>query len=100
MAARDFEPPQGTNAIVLKDLENAAALADEFGVSLTMAQTAAIALPPAQGRRQGREGSGGAGRSAGREGLSGAAAQRQAQTGCSRCATRVARPCTQTSMNW
>jgi 3-hydroxyisobutyrate dehydrogenase len=41
MAARDFEPPQGTNAIVLKDLENAAALAAEFGVSLTMAQTAA-----------------------------------------------------------
>lgn len=41
MAARDFEPPQGTSAIVLKDLENAAALAAEFGVSLTMAQTAA-----------------------------------------------------------
>jgi len=41
MAARNFEPPLGTNAIMLKDLENAAALAKEFGVSLTMAQTAA-----------------------------------------------------------
>jgi len=41
MAARDFEPPLGTNAIMLKDLENAAALAKEFGVSLTMAQAAA-----------------------------------------------------------
>lgn len=26
--------------------------------------------------------------------------QRHAQTGCSRCATRVARSCTATSMNW
>lgn len=41
MAARDFEPPLGTNAIMLKDLDNAAALAKEFGVSLTMAQAAA-----------------------------------------------------------
>lgn len=41
MAARDFEPPLGTNAILLKDLDNAAALAKEFGVALTMAQTAA-----------------------------------------------------------
>ncbi|HTP61113.1 MAG TPA: NAD(P)-dependent oxidoreductase [Burkholderiales bacterium] len=41
MAARNFEPPLGTNAIMLKDLENAAAVAKEFGVSLTMAQTAA-----------------------------------------------------------
>ena len=41
MAARNFEPPLGTNAIMLKDLDNAAAVAKEFGVSLKMAQTAA-----------------------------------------------------------
>ena len=41
MAARNFEPPLGTNNIMLKDLENAAAVAREFGVSLAMAQTAA-----------------------------------------------------------
>jgi len=41
MASRTFEPPLGTNAIMLKDLENAAAVAREFGVSLTMAQAAA-----------------------------------------------------------
>ena len=41
MAARNFEPPLGTNNIMLKDLENAAAVAKEFGVSLAMAQTAA-----------------------------------------------------------
>lgn len=41
MAARNFEPPLGTNAIMLKDLENAAAVAKECGVSLVMAQAAA-----------------------------------------------------------
>ena len=41
MAARQFEPPLGTNNIMLKDLENAAAVAKEFGVSLAMAQSAA-----------------------------------------------------------
>jgi 3-hydroxyisobutyrate dehydrogenase len=41
MAARQFEPPLGTNAIMLKDLENAAAVAKENGVSLVMAQAAA-----------------------------------------------------------
>ena len=41
MAARLFEPPLGTNNIMLKDLENAAAVAQEFGVSLAMAQSAA-----------------------------------------------------------
>ena len=41
MAARQFEPPLGTNAIMLKDLENAAAVAQQYGVSLTMARTAA-----------------------------------------------------------
>ena len=41
MAARQFEPPLGTNNIMLKDLENAAAVAQEFGVSLAMAQSAA-----------------------------------------------------------
>jgi 3-hydroxyisobutyrate dehydrogenase len=52
MAARDFEPPLGTNAIMLKDLENAAALAKEFGVPLPMARTAAerYRLLQAQGR--------------------------------------------------
>ena len=41
MAARLFAPPLVTNNIMLKDLENAAAVAKEFGVSLAMAQTAA-----------------------------------------------------------
>ena len=41
MAARNFAPPLGTNNIMLKDLENAAAVAKEFGVSLAMAQSAA-----------------------------------------------------------
>jgi 3-hydroxyisobutyrate dehydrogenase len=41
MAARQFEPPLGTNHIMLKDLENAAAVAKEFGVSLVMARAAA-----------------------------------------------------------
>ena len=41
MAARNFEPPLGANNIMLKDLENAAAVAREFGVPLPMARTAA-----------------------------------------------------------
>src|SRR6185369_6276532 len=41
MAARNFEPPLGTNHIMLKDLENAAAVAKECGVSLVMARAAA-----------------------------------------------------------
>jgi 3-hydroxyisobutyrate dehydrogenase len=41
MAARQFEPPLGTNAIMLKDLTNAAAVAKEFGVPLPMAESAA-----------------------------------------------------------
>jgi 3-hydroxyisobutyrate dehydrogenase len=41
MAARNFEPPLGTNAIMLKDLTNAAAVAKEFGVPLPMAESAA-----------------------------------------------------------
>jgi 3-hydroxyisobutyrate dehydrogenase len=41
MAARAFEPPLGTNAIMLKDLENAADVARQYGVSLTMASAAA-----------------------------------------------------------
>jgi len=41
MAARNFEPPLGTNAIMLKDLENAAAVAKAFGVPLPMAESAA-----------------------------------------------------------
>jgi len=41
MAARQFEPPLGTNHIMLKDLENAAAVAKECGVSLVMARAAA-----------------------------------------------------------
>lgn len=52
MAARDFEPPLGANDIMLKDLENAAAVAREFGVPLPMARTAAelYRLLQAQGR--------------------------------------------------
>lgn len=41
MAARDFDPPLAANAIVLKDLENAAAVAREFGVPMPMAGGAA-----------------------------------------------------------
>jgi len=52
MAARDFVPPLGANDIMLKDLENAAAVAREFGVPLPMARTAAelYRLLGAQGR--------------------------------------------------
>jgi 3-hydroxyisobutyrate dehydrogenase len=52
MAARNFEPPLGANNIMLKDLENAAAVAKEFGVPLPMARTAAelYRLLGAQGR--------------------------------------------------
>ncbi len=52
MAARLFEPPLGANDIMLKDLENAAAVAREFGVPLPMARTAAelYRLLAAQGR--------------------------------------------------
>ena len=41
MAARQFEPPLGAVSIMLKDLENAAAVAKEKGVPLPMARTAA-----------------------------------------------------------
>ncbi|MDW8469594.1 MAG: NAD(P)-dependent oxidoreductase [Burkholderiales bacterium] len=52
MAARRFEPPLGAAATLLKDLENAAALARERGVPLPMARTAAelYRLLEAQGR--------------------------------------------------
>jgi 3-hydroxyisobutyrate dehydrogenase len=52
MAARNFEPPLGANDIMLKDLENAAAVAREFGVSLVMAEAAAALyrLMKAQGK--------------------------------------------------
>lgn len=52
MAAREFEPPLGANAIMLKDLENAAAVARRLGVPLPMARTAAelYRLLEAQGR--------------------------------------------------
>jgi len=52
MAMRNFEPPLGTNAIMLKDLENAAAVAKACGVSLVMAQAAAelYRLLKSQGR--------------------------------------------------
>jgi 3-hydroxyisobutyrate dehydrogenase len=52
MASRDFEPPLGANDIMLKDLENAAAVAKECGVPLPMARTAAelYRLLQAQGR--------------------------------------------------
>lgn len=52
MAARNFEPPLGANNIMLKDLENAAAVAKEFGVPLPMARTAAelYRLLEAQGK--------------------------------------------------
>ena len=50
--ARNFEPPLGTNDIMLKDLENAAAVAKECGVSMVMAQAAAdlYRLLKAQGK--------------------------------------------------
>ena len=41
MAARAFEPPLGTNAIMLKDLKNAAAVAKKHGLPLPMAGAAA-----------------------------------------------------------
>ena len=41
MAARQFEPPLGTNAIMLKDLENAAKVAKEFALPMPMASSAA-----------------------------------------------------------
>jgi 3-hydroxyisobutyrate dehydrogenase len=52
MAARRFEPPLGANDIMLKDLENAAAVAKEFGVPLPMTRTAAelYRLLQAQGK--------------------------------------------------
>ncbi|MGH8736347.1 MAG: NAD(P)-dependent oxidoreductase [Burkholderiales bacterium] len=40
MARREFDHPSGTTAIMLKDLENAAAVAREYGVPLPMARTA------------------------------------------------------------
>jgi 3-hydroxyisobutyrate dehydrogenase len=54
MAARLFEPPLGTNAIMLKDLENAIAVAKELGVPLPMAGSAAdrYRLAAAQGRAE------------------------------------------------
>ena len=52
MAARQFEPPLGAVSIMLKDLENAAAVAKDKGVPLPMARTAAelYRLLEAQGR--------------------------------------------------
>lgn len=52
MAVRNFEPPLGANATMLKDLENAAAVARQFGVPLPMARTAAelYRLLEAQGK--------------------------------------------------
>jgi 3-hydroxyisobutyrate dehydrogenase len=41
MAARDFEPRLSANSIMLKDLENAFAVARQLGVPLPMAETAA-----------------------------------------------------------
>jgi len=54
MATRTFEPPLSTNSILLKDLENAAALAKEFGLHLPMASQAAerYRLLAAQGRAE------------------------------------------------
>jgi 3-hydroxyisobutyrate dehydrogenase len=53
MAAREFEPPLGTNAIMLKDLENAARAAAACGLALPMASAAAdrYRLLIAQGKR-------------------------------------------------
>lgn len=52
MAARQFDPPLGAVAIMLKDLENAAAVATEKSVPLPMARTATelYRLLVAQGR--------------------------------------------------
>jgi 3-hydroxyisobutyrate dehydrogenase len=52
MAVRQFEPPLGAVSIMLKDLENAAAVAKDKGVPLPMARTAAelYRLLAAQGR--------------------------------------------------
>jgi 3-hydroxyisobutyrate dehydrogenase len=52
MAARSFEPPLGASAIMLKDLENAAAVAKAHVVPLPMAHTAAelYRLLAAQGK--------------------------------------------------
>jgi len=52
MAARSFEPPLGTVWTMLKDLENAGAVAKERSVPLPMARTAAelYRLLAAQGR--------------------------------------------------
>jgi len=54
MAARTFEPPLGVVSIMLKDLENAAAVAKEKTVPLPMARTAAelYRLLAAQGRAE------------------------------------------------
>ncbi len=54
MAAHSYEPPLGTNAVMLKDLENAAAVARETGVPLPMARTAAelYRLLGAQGKSE------------------------------------------------
>lgn len=54
MAARNFEPPLGANATMLKDLENAATVARQFGVPLPMARTAAelYRLLEAQGKAE------------------------------------------------
>lgn len=54
MAARTFEPPLGANATMLKDLENAATVARQFGVPLPMARTAAelYRLLEAQGKAE------------------------------------------------
>ena len=41
MASRTFEPSLGSCSIMLKDLDNAAAVAKEFGVPMAMARTAA-----------------------------------------------------------
>ena len=40
MARREFDNPSGTSAIMLKDLENAAAVARENDVPLPMTRTA------------------------------------------------------------
>lgn len=54
MAARNFEPPLSTNAIMLKDLENAASVAKEYGLPLPMTGAAAerYRMLIAQGRGQ------------------------------------------------
>lgn len=54
MAARNFDPPLGSVAIMLKDLENAATVAKQTGVPLPMAHCAAelYRLLVAQGRAE------------------------------------------------